>query len=69
MKASGRLSHSLAEKKEFKLSDYLNDKNSIMGLQIPCPFKVYGSFETNCHEHYEILLGTQPYRMKVGEYY
>ena len=55
---TGRFNRSLQEKQDFALSDYLNNKNSIMGLQIPCPFKIYGNFEIKCHENYEILLGT-----------
>jgi hypothetical protein len=65
----GKLNRNLSDKPEFQLSDYLNVKNSILGLQIPLTFKTYVNFEQNCHEHYDILLGTQVYRQKVGEYY
>lgn len=47
---------------DFQLSDYLNPRNSILGLQIPLCFKTYVNFEINCHENYDILLGTQIYR-------
>ena len=40
-----------------------------MGLQIPIPFKTFSNFENNCHEFYDILIGTQVYRQKVGEYF
>ena len=65
----GRLNKNLSEKHEFALSDYLNAKNSILGLQIPLQFKTFVNFEQNCHEYYDILIGTQLYREKVGEFY
>ena len=65
----GRLNKNLSDKSEFSLADYLNAKNSIMGLQIPLSFKSYSNFENNCHENYDILIGTQIYRLKVGEFY
>lgn len=65
----GRLNSNLSDKAEFSLSDYLNAQNSIMGFQIPLPFKTYLNFESACHEHYDLLIGTRLYRQKVGEYY
>jgi len=63
------LNKNLSEKQEFALSDYLNPKNTILGLQIPLSFKTYVNFDSNCHDFYDILIGTQLYRQKVGEYY
>lgn len=58
----GRLNKNLSEKQEFLLSDYLNAKNSILGLQIPLAFKTFVNFEQNCHASYDILIGTALYR-------
>lgn len=65
----GRLNRNLSDKQDFQVSDYLNPRNSILGLQVPLSFKTYVNFESNCHEYYDLLLGTQLYRQKVGEYY
>jgi hypothetical protein len=67
----GRLNNIKVSEKEseFQLKDYLNLKNSILGLMIPLQFKTYVNFDKNCHEYYEILIGTQLYRQKVGLYY
>ena len=54
----GKLNRNLENKMEFNINDYLNPKNSIMGLQLPLPFKMFESYPSNCHDYYDILIST-----------
>jgi hypothetical protein len=58
----GKLNKDLMNISEFNLNEYLNYTNTIMGLYLPMPFKLYESFEQNCHQFYEVLLSTKSYR-------
>eukprot|EP00347_Sterkiella_histriomuscorum_P008978 403342997 len=65
----GSLNRNVNMQNQFILSDYLNQKKSLLGLQIPMPFKVFADYEHKCHDYYELLIGTQIYRQNIGNYY